>query len=142
MGSHLNPGSVGLDFGCGPGPTVCVLMAERGHTVTNFDPIYHPDVDWRDASYDFITSTEVLEHLQHPRRELDALWSTLRPTGYLGIMTKRVRSLTDFKTWHYKNDPTHITFYSDTTFQWLAALWCAELQLVSHDVVILKKPAN
>jgi len=74
-------------------------------------------------SYDFVTSTEVLEHLREPREELQRLTRMLRPNGYLGIMTKLLPPFEKFADWHYKRDLTHICFYSESTFEWVAAYW-------------------
>ena len=62
----------------------------------------------------------------------------LKPRAYLGIMTKRVIDQQRFATWHYKNDPTHVCFYSVETFQWLANLWQAQLEFIGADVILLK----
>ena len=45
-----------------------------------------------------------------------------------------------FATWHYKNDKTHICFFSVETFQWLAKKWDALLVIDSDDVVLFQKP--
>ena len=63
----LSPNSSGLDFGCGSGPTLSVILEEAGHQVALYDPFYQPDPTTLKATYDFITATEVLEHLFHPR---------------------------------------------------------------------------
>ncbi len=34
---------IGLDFGCGPGPAISVLMARAGYDMVNFDPNFFPD---------------------------------------------------------------------------------------------------
>jgi SAM-dependent methyltransferase len=135
----LRPNSQGLDFGCGPGPTLSVMLEELGHKVAIFDSFYEPHLQVFEASYDFITASEVVEHLHYPRREFDRLWSCLRPGGILGIMTKRVLDKDRFSSWHYKDDPTHVCFYRESTFEWLARCWDAELQIVSADVVIIRK---
>jgi hypothetical protein len=54
-------------------------------------------------------------------------------------MTKRVRDKPSFSTWHYKNDPTHIAFYSEQTFAWLAQQWQLKLEIIDNDVVFLTK---
>lgn len=82
------------------------------------------------------------EHLHQPGRQLAQLWQILRPGGYLGIMTKRVINHQAFTTWHYKNDPTHVTFFAEETFVWLAERWEAELEILGADVVILRKPIS
>ena len=92
-----------------------------------------------EKQYDFITATEVLEHLHTPRVTLDKIWKCLKPNGWLGIMTKRATSLEVFNHWHYKNDPTHVSFFSDQTFQWLADTWQATLTFVQKDALLLRK---
>jgi SAM-dependent methyltransferase len=135
----LPPGSRGLDFGSGPGPTLSVMFTEAGHSVATYDKFYAPDSAVFSEQYDFITATEVVEHLSDPDRELARLWTCLRPGGWLGIMTKLALDLEAFASWHYKNDPTHICFFSRATFAWLAVRWQAELTFVGSDVVILRK---
>ncbi|MFT7587202.1 MAG: hypothetical protein ACI9EW_003644 [Cellvibrionaceae bacterium] len=139
MLERLPPNSSGLDFGSGPGPTLSIMFEEAGHSMVIYDPFYAPDTAPLSHTYDFITATEVAEHLHHPRAELDRLWGCLRPGGYLGIMTKRVLDVEAFANWHYKNDPTHVCFFAAETFEWLAQLWGAECTIVGNDVVIFRK---
>ena len=138
--ARLAPAGSGLDFGCGPGPTLSVMFTEAGHRMAIYDPFYADDPTVFDRTYDFVTATEVVEHLHHPMRELDRLWRCLRPGGLLAIMTKRVIDRRAFATWHYKNDMTHVCFYSEATFDWLAGQWAARLDYVDKDVVIFTKP--
>ena len=135
----LSPGSVGLDFGCGPGPTLSVTLEEMGHRVALFDPIYHPNPKMLERQYDFITATEVFEHLHHPQRDLERLWNCLGPGGWLGVMTKRARTREAFSKWHYIQDPTHVGFWSVNTFSWLAGHWGATLELIEPDVAFFRK---
>ena len=135
----IAPNSRGLDFGAGPGPTLSVMFKEAGHSMEIYDPFYASDTRPMQQQYDFISASEVVEHLHHPRRELEQLWSCLKPSGSLGIMTKRVADQESFSHWHYKNDPTHVCFYSVDTFRWLANHWRATLTVPDDDVVIFKK---
>ncbi|MGB3200184.1 MAG: class I SAM-dependent methyltransferase [Nodosilinea sp.] len=135
----LAPQSQGLDFGSGPGPTLSVMLEEAGHTVTIYDSFYADNVAVFDRPYDFITATEVVEHLSQPRLELDRLWRCLRPGGVLGVMTKLSRDDAAFARWHYKSDRTHICFFSRQTFQWLATRWQADLTILGEDVILLRK---
>ena len=104
-----------------------------------YDHFYAPDTQPLKRSYDFITASEVVEHLHKPRQELERLWSCLKPNGSLGIMTKRVIDQQAFSTWHYKNDQTHVCFFSIETFQWFANHWGATLTEPEKDVVIFTK---
>jgi Methyltransferase domain len=140
VNDKLSSDSYGLDFGSGPGPTLSVMFSEAGHDMELYDYFYEDNPTVFDNQYDFITATEVLEHLYAPGRELERLWECLEPGGLLGIMTKRVRNRDVFAGWHYKNDPTHVCFYSRHTFDWLAGKWEAEVRYPAGDVVIFRKP--
>lgn len=137
---RLEPRSKGLDFGCGPGPALPAMLAAHGHRVEIYDPFYAHYPEVLERQYDFVTTTEVFEHLREPARTLNQLWSLVKPGGVLGVMTKLVANKTAFEKWHYKNDPTHIIFFSKTTMQWLADFWCARQELVAGDAIIFRKP--
>lgn len=139
VSQRLTPHSRGLDFGCGPGPALSVMFQEAGHSMAIYDPFYAPDPAPLQQQYDFIVASEVVEHLHHPRHELDRLWSCLKAPGLLGIMTKRVISQDAFSRWHYKRDLTHVCFYSSDTFRWLAVHWDATVVFPGSAVVLLSK---
>ncbi|MEH6798703.1 MAG: class I SAM-dependent methyltransferase [Pseudomonadales bacterium] len=136
---RLPAASQGLDFGCGPGPALACMLREHGHDVALHDLYYHPNPQALSQRWGFITATEVVEHLAQPLLVLDQLWSCLLPGGWLGLMTKRVRDQESFKNWHYKSDPTHICYFSEQSFIWLAQRWGAELEVIGADVVLLRK---
>lgn len=135
----IAPASYGLDFGCGPGPALAHMLREAGHNVALYDRYYAPDRTVLGRQYDFICATEVVEHLHRPGIELDSLWRILRPGGYLGIMTKQVQGLQAFAQWHYKNDPTHVCFFSRETWQWWARRNQAVVKFVGNDVILLRQ---
>jgi hypothetical protein len=135
----LTPASSGLDFGSGPGPTLSVMFEESGHKMAIYDPIYAPDPSSLARQFDFVTASEVVEHFRSPADDLHRLWSCVKPGGLLGIMTKQARDQTSFATWHYKNDLTHVSFFSRETLEWLAVTWNAEASFVGPDVVLFSK---
>ena len=139
MHDLLGPRKCGLDFGSGPGPTLSVMFTEAGYSMKTYDHFYAHDPEVLRTSYDFITATEVVEHLHNPGKVLLQLWSLLKPSGYLGLMTKLIKDQKAFETWHYKNDPTHVCFFSRLTFEWLATQWQARLQFIGKDVILLRK---
>jgi len=136
---RLAPHSSGLDFGSGPGPTLSVMLQEAGHRVALYDRFYADDPSVFEQQYDFITASEVVEHLHHPGSELKRLWNRLRPGGVLGIMTKLVADQQAFRSWHYIRDPTHVCFFSTATWGWLAAEWGAEHEQIGADITLLRK---
>jgi SAM-dependent methyltransferase len=139
MQERIAPESLGLDFGSGPGPTLSVMFEQAGHSMAIYDHFYARDPSVLEGRYDFITATEVVEHLHNPEGDLDKLWSCLKPGGWLGIMTKLALGREAFANWHYINDPTHVCFFSRTTFEWLARKWQAKVTFADKDVILFHK---
>lgn len=142
VSSRFAPPARGLDFGCGPGPALVAMAREAGFEMDAYDPFYAPDAAVFTRRYDFITCTEVVEHLFSPRTELDRLWGLLNPGGALVIQTQRVLDDARFRAWNYRRDPTHVVFFADATFAWLARRWDACLALPRRDVAVLKRCAD
>ena len=137
--AKLTPNQRGLDFGCGPGPTLSVMLAEHGQQVDLYDPIYHNDPAVFARSYDFICASEVVEHLQDPGKAFFSLFKMLKPGGWMGIMTKLVKDRHAFRQWHYIRDLTHICFYGRPTFEYIAQRFDAVLNIVAKDVIMLNR---
>lgn len=136
---RLAPQSHGLDFGCGPGPTLSIMLDELGHTVKLYDIYYHPERSVLAQQYDFVTATEVIEHLYKPAQVWQQWLNLVKPGGWLGVMTKMVTDVEMFASWYYKNDPTHVIFFSQATFKYLAERDKLELEFVGNDVILLRK---
>lgn len=131
-------GLSGLDFGCGPGPLLAKMLTEAGHTMAVWDPYFAAEDAVLQQQYQFICCSEAIEHFVNPAQEW-ALWlSLLKPGGTLAIMTKRYTTLEAFAGWHYKLDPTHVSFFSESTFRYLADRDNFELDFAATDVVILR----
>lgn len=114
---YLTPGSKGLDFGCGPGPTLSKLVRVEGFEVTDYDPIFFDSP--LSPPYDFIFSTECFEHFEEPRKDISRVVSLLREGGALALMTELWSDSNDFKKWPYAADPTHVSFYSKETLEYI-----------------------
>ncbi len=136
---RVQKGSFGLDFGSGPGPTLSMMFEERGYEMRIYDHFYARDEDVLKQRYDFITSTEVVEHLHDPAGVLDRLMGMLKPKGLLALLTQPYPPKEEFSKWYYKNDPTHVCFYSLSTMQWLAGKYGARLQNVGKDIFMFTK---
>lgn len=118
--NRLQPSCVGLDFGCGPGPALAKMLSESGHEMHLYDPFFAPDPSTLKRTYDFITCTEVAEHLHQPAAEFALLDTLLRPGGWLAIMTSFQSDDADFYNWGYRQEPSHVVFYREETFRHLA----------------------
>ncbi len=135
----LDSNSFGLDFGSGPGPTLSVMLQEVGHIMNVFDIFYANKPEVLNKTYNFITCTEVIEHLHQPDEILNSLVKILDVEGLLCFMTKMVIDQQSFAKWHYKNDMTHVCFYSKETFQWIAERYNCSVEFIDKDVIFLKK---
>lgn len=137
---RLPPGAEGLDFGSGPGPTLSVMLEERGFSMRIFDPFFAPDPEILACTYDFITCTETAEHFFAPGQEFQRLDRILRPGGWLGVMTEMVEEDRAFEGWHYVRDPTHVAFYRRATMEWIAGAFGWTVEFPSRTVALFRKP--
>ena len=115
------------------------LLQEKGYRVTLYDPYYACNPPALERVYDFVTCTEVMEHFYVPRREWDLLVGLLKPGGWLGVMTGMAEDVKGFSNWYYKNDLTHVSFFSRETFLYLARREGMSAEFVGKDVVLLRK---
>lgn len=135
---HVSDHSSVLDYGSGPCPALATLLVKAGYDVDCYDPIFGPHMI-KKRHYDVITATEVIEHFHYPKLEWLRWMSLLRDHGWLGIMTKRVIDAERFANWHYKNDPTHVCFFSEETFNWLGTKYGLKVIFSQQDVVLMQK---
>ena len=111
----------GLDYGCGNGPVITHLLSKKGFDIALYDPFYNPNVSVLERHYDFIICNEVMEHFYHPQDEFKILYHLLKPNGKLICGTQLYTSDIDFDTWFYKNDPTHVFFYTEMCLNWICS---------------------
>ncbi|MFO7848846.1 MAG: class I SAM-dependent methyltransferase [Spirochaetia bacterium] len=139
---YLKPPARILDFGSGPAPVFAGLLRGEGYTVDIYDPFFAPGKAWERELYDGVTSIEVAEHLFSPLEELQTLSRVLRPGGILAMRTLLHYSDFDrFDSWWYRKDPTHVSFYSQRTFETAAELIGMELVEVKKGrSVVLRRP--
>ncbi len=127
----------GLDYGCGPSPVLAGLLEARGHKMALWDPFFAPDATVLARTYDFVTCTEVVEHFHRPGEELARIIGLLRRGGRLGIMTSLRPADEAFPTWHYRRDFTHVSFFSQETFEFLARRHDLSVTFPDRDLVFL-----
>lgn len=129
----------GLDYGCGPAPALANQLQNDGYSVDVYDPIYAPNQAILNSQYDFVSCTEVVEHFNNPKPALETLFNLVKPQGVLVIMTKLVINQERFAQWHYKNDLTHVAFYCEQTFEYIAENYGFTVEISGNDVLILTK---
>lgn len=136
----LDSSKNGLDFGCGPGPTLSKILGAENINCDNYDPFFLPDHTLLNKKYDFIVSTEVFEHFHNPKLEIEKLWELVKNGGLLAVMTVFYpEKLEEFGKWWYKNDPTHVCFYNEEVFRYIGEKLDAEIEFSGRKVVFIKK---
>lgn len=141
LSERIAPPAQGLDFGSGPGPTLSIMLEERGFEMAVYDPFFAADNNVLNRTYDFITCTETAEHFHAPAEEFDRLYGMLRPGGWLSVMTQWADGK-DFKHWYYARDVTHVCFYSSKTMAWLADRFGYDLETPRRNVALFRKHSS
>ncbi len=119
--SYLPAPAEVLDFGSGPTPTYGELLNSWGYKVTLYDYYFAPEDTWKSKLYQGISSIEVFEHLQDPLGTLQQLAELLKNGGYLFLRTVlHYDDVERFHRWWYPIDETHITFFHQKTFEYMA----------------------
>jgi len=115
----IGEGSKGLDFGSGPEPVLSAIMErDYGYDMDIYDKFYSTHRVYMDKSYDLVTSTEVVEHLDDPLEYFSLFGRLLREDGILAIMTLfHPQDREGFLDWFYIRDASHISFYTPRTLE-------------------------
>jgi len=117
--NNKSKNTIGLDFGCGKDSAVIRVLKDKGYEIYGYDLFYLDDKSLLKNRYDYITSSEVIEHFKEPNKEFTLFKSLLKDDGSLYLMTDIYNESIDFDKWYYKNDPTHIFIYQRRTFEWI-----------------------
>ena len=135
----LSIGSLGLDYGSGPGPTLSVMLEELGFPMKIYDPYFASSTKVLQGRYDFITCTETIEHFYHPGKEFFKLDRLIKEGGWLGVMTEILESDAQFYEWHYHRDPTHVCFFKKDTMNWISQHFRWRAEYPRKNVVLFQK---
>lgn len=129
----------GLDYGCGTGPVATSQLKKEGFNVSLYDLYFYPVKEVLDFKYDFIICCEVMEHFAAPKKEFGELASLLKPGGKLYCKTSLYSEKVDFDNWYYKNDVTHVFFYTAKSLEWIKEnLGFSTLEIHSKLIVFSK----
>lgn len=138
---HLLPNLRALDFGCGPGPAINHILQSYEVHCDNYDPFFFPE-GIKKKAYDYIFATECVEHFFQPNQAFEKILSLLKVGGFLSIMTKMHPGLIKMNDWYYIKDATHVSFYSEKSFMWIALKHKLKVVFKDHkSVVVFKRNA-
>jgi SAM-dependent methyltransferase len=117
-----------LDYGSGSG-SLTEALKKIGFKVDCYEPMLHGEFNRKSyaESYDVIILNEVVEHLEDINKTLDIIYSVLAPNGVVFFKTLLTDQIINdpenfkesFKRWWYKDDPTHISFFSILTIEYI-----------------------
>lgn len=116
---HYNIDHKGLDFGAGTGPVIAKLLKDKDYQIEFYDPFFAKDERLLQQSYDYVIACEVVEHFYKPNQEFKLLKSLLKEGGKLILMTVLYDDSIQFSSWHYKNDQTHVFFYTKKALDYI-----------------------
>lgn len=123
-----------LDFGCGASSILSDMLKQTGVACDYYDPIYYPNTLVDGKKYDLIVSTEVFEHLHHPKEVFASLLERLEEGGFLAIQTQfHPNDREAFKNWYYHQDPTHIVFFTAHTFKKLCNMYGDSVRFINDN---------
>jgi len=109
-----------LDFGCGKEYVLTRILRERGFSSFAYDPTYTIGLENLSRRFDVIILCETIEHLRNIDEELRLLRKLCKPEGYIFIRTRLAPHECDILKWWYAIDPTHIVFFGEETFSYMA----------------------
>lgn len=109
----------GLDFGSGTGPVITKLLRDSKYSIQTYDPFFDNNKDVLNQQYNYIACCEVIEHFHNPIKEFTLLKSLLKQKGKLYCMTDLYTDDLNFDKWYYKNDPTHVVFYTKSGLEFI-----------------------
>lgn len=128
----------GLDYGCGPTEAFAALVAQEDVSVDSYDPFFAPD-GIQKKTYDFVWFNEAIEHCYDPRKELETINSLMKNQSHLAVGTTMLNDFTSFADWNYHKDITHITFFQERTFEWVAQKFGWTYEKISYRVHLFSK---
>jgi len=129
--------SLGLDFGAGTGPVLSKVLLDHDYVIKQYDPFFHNDLKLLEKKYDYIASCEVIEHFYNPYKEFSLLKNMMKSGSKLYLMTELYSNKIDFSSWYYKNDPTHVFFYTKETFNWIKEEFCFNDLKIDKRLIVL-----
>ena len=109
-----------FDYGCGNGALIELLQTNKKDfllpadtEIRGWDPLFAPAAQPFPGGADLVLCLEVAEHFENPAEGFAGLSRACKRGGLLAVRTLFApESEREFKSWWYKEDPTHVSFYT------------------------------
>lgn len=108
-----------LDFWAWPWPIISKVLEDNNYNISKYDPYFWNNENLLSKKYDYIACCEVIEHFYNPDIEFEKLKNMLKKDWKLFLMTHIYDETIDFKSWYYKNDITHVFFYTKESLEYI-----------------------
>ena len=109
-----------LDFGSGENYVLTRILRERGYACDAYDPLYALDLHCGAETYDGIVLCESIEHIRNLPENLRLLKKLSNARTVYFVKTQLYDTATDFATWWYAQDCTHINFFNEHSMHSIA----------------------
>ena len=134
-----------LDYGSGPVPCLTELVKEKKifRTVQSYDLFFTEKLP-SGSKFDFITCLEVAEHFENPLQDFTKIAELLKNGGILALQTQFLeeREFEEqkkfFEKWWYKEDSTHVVFYTKKGLEECAKSCGLRLVATEKNLVVFK----
>lgn len=129
-----------LDFGCGKEAVLEKILKENNYDCFSYDPVYNIGNNWiLDNNYDVIIVCEVIEHIYDISGSVELIKNLLTFDGYLILRTEILLDNINFSTWWYKEDPTHVNFFTPQAIKTLAQKIELDIIQLNGNIVLMHK---
>jgi SAM-dependent methyltransferase len=120
-----------LDFGSGSGKLADTFRS-MGIEVDTYEPMLQGNFKSENYSnnYDMVIFNEVIEHIENVVEVFNNVAPCIKQGGVIYICTVMTDAIINepdrfnerFNSWWYKNDPTHISFFCQLTFEYICTM--------------------
>ncbi len=137
-----------FDYGSGPSPALVMLLKEYNMKfffqhdvkVKHWDPFFYPEGDFFENGADIVFCLEVIEHFENPLDGFRGLATACAQNGLIAVKTQLApKDFNEFRKWWYKEDKTHVSFYTMKSIENCAGLVGLHVEATSEGVVFLRK---
>ncbi len=137
-----------FDYGSGPYPALVELLNEQNQKfafvddvkIKHWDPFFYPSGTFFEGGADIVFCLEVVEHFEKPQEGFDGLAKAAAKNGLIAIKTQIApQSIDEFNKWWYKEDSTHVSFYSHISIEECAKKAGLLFEAEKDKVIFLRK---